>query len=80
MTDTIFCYSCRTHHPAAQMSLVPTRRGRRWRCLRSIAEANRAPAERDAFGERQSAINREQARIHVQYSLQLRQRPPVDQV
>jgi hypothetical protein len=80
MTDTIFCYSCRAHHPAVQMCLVPTRRGRRWRwrCLRSIAEANRSRSERDAFGELQTAIKREQARTHACYSLRLRAQPSAD--
>jgi hypothetical protein len=78
MTDTMFCYSCRTSHPAEQMYLVPTKRGRRWRCLRSIAEASRQRSERDAFGQRQTAINREQARIHAYYTLRLRAQPSAD--
>lgn len=70
--DTIFCLSCRINHPKDQMRLYPTKHGRRWRCRRSIEGANGSPAERDAFGQRQSVINREQARLHAKYSLHLR--------
>ena len=74
MTDTLFCYSCRLRHPKEKMRLYPTKRGLRWRCLSSIEGASGSPAERDAFGQRQTVINREQARLHAQYSLLLRHR------
>lgn len=58
MTDTQFCYCCRVHHPKDQMRRFATRHGERWRCLRSIEAAIGQRSERDAFGRRQTAINR----------------------
>lgn len=58
MSETIFCYSCRVHHPASQMLSIQTARGIRWRCIRSFQAAQRSITERDAFGRRQSEINR----------------------
>lgn len=57
MTDTLFCYCCRVHHPKAQMRRHVTRTGARWRCLRSIDAAAREASERDAFGRQQSEQN-----------------------
>lgn len=74
MTDTLFCYSCRMRHPKEKMQLYPTKHGLRWRCLSSIQGANGSLSEREAFGQRQTRINREQARIHAQYSLLPRRR------
>jgi hypothetical protein len=58
MTDMIFCYCCRAHHPREQMRPYPTRTGKRWRCLRSIEAARSDRDVRDAFGRSQSEINR----------------------
>jgi hypothetical protein len=57
MTNTLFCYCCRVHHPKEQMRRYATRTGARWRCLRSIDAAAREASERDAFGRRQSEQN-----------------------
>lgn len=65
MSDMVFCYSCRVHHPRDQMLGFATRSGTRWRCRRSIVEASGPLAERDAFGRRQSEINRELTRKKV---------------
>ena len=62
MKETRFCYSCRVHHEVSLMRLVPTRRGMRWRCRRSILAARATQEERDDFGRRQTEINREAAR------------------
>lgn len=62
MTEMLYCYCCRVHHPKEQMRLYPTRHGWRWRCLRSIEAAHRSQAERDAFGQMQSDMNREAKR------------------
>ena len=59
MTETLFCYSCRTHHPRELMYRFHTRQGFRWRCRRSIEAAQCSVAERDAFGRQQTDINRE---------------------
>ena len=58
MTDLLFCNCCRVHHPKDQMRRFATRHGERWRCQRSIAAAGLGTDERDAFGRRQSALNR----------------------
>ena len=58
MSDTLYCYCCRTHHPKEQMRRFATRTGERWRCVRSIEAAHARPDERDAFGRRQSELNR----------------------
>jgi hypothetical protein len=57
MTETLFCYSCRTHHPLDQMQRFHTRQGLRWRCQRSIEAAKNSVAEREAFGRLQTEIN-----------------------
>lgn len=62
MEDRIYCYHCMTYHPAGQMRRVDTPRGGRWRCIRSIAGASNSTAERDAFGGRQTELNRLRAR------------------
>ncbi len=62
MKETRFCYSCRVHHEVGLMQLVPTRRGMRWRCRRSILAAMASQDVRDDFGRRQTEINREAAR------------------
>lgn len=62
MSDMIFCYCCRVHHPQALMRRFRTRNGLRWRCQASIEAAARGVAERDATGRLQSTINREAAR------------------
>lgn len=62
MSEMLFCYCCRAHHPRDQMRLFPTRVGLRWRCIRSIEAAGRSIPERDLFGQRQTATNREAAR------------------
>ena len=59
MTDTLYCYCCRVHHPRQQMRRFPTTRGERWRCQRSIEAAAGSAQVRDAFGRRQSEINRQ---------------------
>ena len=58
MTETLFCYCCRIHHPKNEMRRFATKRGERWRCLRSIRAAQGSLGERDAFGRQQSSLNR----------------------
>ena len=70
--EKVFCYCCRVHHAKAQMRLFQTRLGPRWRCLHSIEAATRSAEEREAFGRRQTAINREAARNAAEYSRQIR--------
>ncbi|MBS1144570.1 MAG: hypothetical protein H6R14_1976 [Proteobacteria bacterium] len=72
MTETLFCYCCRVHHDKSQMRRYPTRQGYRWRCLRSIEAAASSLREREAFGQKQSALNREAAREAAERGLRLR--------
>lgn len=58
MSDTVFCYHCRRHHPVAEAILIETGGVKRWRCRRSIALARRSVAQRDAFGQATSAAKR----------------------
>ncbi|MDD2991053.1 MAG: hypothetical protein PHI64_19130 [Zoogloea sp.] len=62
MKDRVYCYHCMTHHPREAMRRVMTRTGERWRCVRSIEGAQGNTREREAFGERQTEVNRARAR------------------
>lgn len=74
MTETLFCYCCRVHHPKEQMRLFPTKQGYRWRCIRSIEAAACSRRERDAFGRQQTEINRESYRTEMARNAQQRAR------
>lgn len=58
MTATVFCYHCRTYHPKEEVRQVATKAGKRWRCHKSIAATKAGAAEREAFGQRVSELNR----------------------
>ena len=58
MSDTVFCYSCRKHHPLAEVTLVFSKGVKRWRCRRSIAESQKNRDQRDAFGKAITEFNR----------------------
>lgn len=72
MTDTRYCYSCRTFHPADQVVLHETKAGKRWRCQRSIMAAQLPVEIRDSVGRTQSEENRALARRLAQNSMILR--------
>ena len=57
MSDQVYCYHCRRHHPADQVTAVCVRGVRRWRCRRSIALSRASAAARDAFGRAVSEVN-----------------------
>ena len=57
MSDTVFCYSCRKHHPLAEVTLVFSKGVKRWRCRKSIAESQKSRDQRDLFGKETSALN-----------------------
>lgn len=69
MTETLFCYCCRVHHPKSQMRPFRTKLGERWRCIRSIEAAAGGRRERDAFGQQQTEYNREDSRLAERHSL-----------
>ena len=77
MTDMLYCYHCRRHHPKEEMRRVHGKTGSRWRCIRSIQATKRSVAERDAYGKRVSEINsaerRDRALALHQMVTQLRQ-------
>ncbi|RIX43041.1 MAG: hypothetical protein D3M94_17475 [Rhodocyclales bacterium GT-UBC] len=62
MTEMLFCYCCRVHHAKDQMRPFLTKQGYRWRCIRSIEAAASSKDSRDAFGRKQTEINRNEAR------------------
>jgi len=62
MTTKVYCYHCMTYHRPESMQKIMTRTGERWRCIRSIEAARSSVDARDAFGERQSEINKARAR------------------
>lgn len=72
MTETAYCYCCRTHHPKAIMRLFRTKAGHRWRCINSIEAASRSCQERDAFGQQQTEQNRAEARAMAERRALLR--------
>lgn len=76
MSEKLFCYCCQAYHPREEMRRFRTRGGYRWRCARSIEAAARSVRERDLFGLRQSALNREAARRQADHSAKLRHRRP----
>ena len=58
MSDTVFCYSCRKHHPRAEVTLVQSKGVKRWRCRKSIVESQKSREQRDAFGKAITEFNR----------------------
>lgn len=72
MSEMIYCYCCRTHHPSKEMRRFRTRAGERWRCVRSIEAANSSRQVRDDFGQEQTRQNREATRRQADWVLLLR--------
>ena len=62
MFDTVFCYSCRKHHPLTEVTLVFSKGVKRWRCRKSIAESQKSRDQRDAFGKAITEFNRAMSR------------------
>lgn len=58
MSDRVYCYHCRDYHLQAEVTLVHTSRGKRWRCLKSFSYGKSSLAQRDAFGKSVSELNR----------------------
>ena len=61
MTDTVFCYHCRAHHPRQEVRKILTKSGKRWRCIKSIAATKSGRHERDDFGRQTTDFNRAMA-------------------
>ena len=65
-TTLIYCYHCTAQHPRAEMRLVTTKTGNRWRCKTSITAAARAAKDialRQAFGKIASDKNKLTAKL-----------------
>ena len=62
MVQMVFCYHCRIHHPIDQVRRIETRKGFRWRCIRTLEAAHSSQVEREAFGRCQSEANRQESR------------------
>lgn len=65
MSDTIYCYHCRTRHPKEEMRQVESKGIKRWRCKKSILGARKSAAERAAYGQEITNANRELARTRA---------------
>lgn len=61
MSDTAFCYHCRTHHPLTEMRQIMTKAGKRWRCIRSIEATKQGREAREAYGRSVTEMNRSEA-------------------
>lgn len=70
MTTKVYCYHCMTYHRPESMQKIMTRCGERWRCVRSIEAARSSTDERDAFGLRQSELNKARARVMQENAMQ----------
>jgi hypothetical protein len=57
MTEEIFCYHCRRHHPRGEVQLFETKTGKRWRCTKSLVARKAGVSQRDAFGLAVTAAN-----------------------
>ncbi|HEX5392273.1 MAG TPA: hypothetical protein VFW68_03275 [Rhodocyclaceae bacterium] len=62
MSDTIYCYHCRTRHPKEEMRQVATKGVKRWRCKKSILGARKSAEERAAYGQEITNANKAVAR------------------
>jgi hypothetical protein len=72
MPDTIYCYHCRIHHPAAEMRQIETKSGKRWRCIKSIIAAKQGSEARAAFGRQTTDLNRAEAQSKARIVLNAR--------
>ena len=65
MSDTLFCYHCRLHHPKEEMRQIETKGGKRWRCIKSIKGTKVGVSKRDAFGQQVKADNKADAQAKI---------------
>lgn len=72
MSEKIYCYCCRVHHPRELMQPFPTRHGVRWRCIATIEAAARSVCERDETGRRQTEANRAAASRRGDFGIAVR--------
>jgi hypothetical protein len=65
MPETAFCYRCGIHHPVEEMRQISTKRGKRWRCIKSIEATKVGISKRDAYGRGISAINKVEGQARI---------------
>jgi hypothetical protein len=65
MSTTVYCYHCQKPHARNEMRLVVTKTGKRWRCDRSIRNAQADKKTRDAFGRQVTAVNSADAQARI---------------
>ena len=61
MSRSIYCYTCNVQHPIEEMRQIVTKKGIRWRCIKTIEAARLARDKRQEFGARTTAKNRADA-------------------
>ncbi len=61
MSDTAYCYHCRSHHPISEMRQIVNKAGKRWRCIKSIEATKQDRAAREAFGRSVTENNKSQS-------------------
>lgn len=69
MSDTVFCYSCRKHHPRENVVQVQSKGVKRWRCLRSLVENRKGRDRCDAFRKSTTERNRSTGLRKAMHSL-----------
>jgi hypothetical protein len=55
MSKLAYCHTCQTYHPIETMRQVMTKKGMRWRCIKTIDAARQTPDKRQAFGAQTTA-------------------------
>lgn len=65
MSETIYCYHCRTHHPKEEMRQITTKTGKRWRCIKSIQATKVDVAARDRYGKKITEMNKAEAQAKL---------------
>ena len=65
MSKLVHCYTCNVQHPVEEMRQVETKRGMRWRCIKTIVAARRARDKRQEFGALTTAKNSADARARL---------------
>ena len=82
MLDKVYCYHCRSYHALGEVRLVESKRGKRWRCLKSIVSSQASREQRDAFGRSVSELNRliglDRARRSLPYPVKELFKAPVE--
>ena len=82
MLDKVYCYHCRRYHAPDEVTLVQSKSGKRWRCLKSIASSQASREQRDAFCRSVSELNRliglDRARRSLPYPVKELFKAPVE--